>query len=120
MPFTLDDIRGENSAAKVPWNDKELSITYNRNAISMREWRRLRRQIDASDPDNPDADWIVLALTALLVKWDLLDARGKTVPITEEALDNLPPLFLLKILETIWGELVPNGTAPAASSGSFS
>ena len=122
-PFTLSDVRTEDESAAVNWNGKRMTVTFNRNAMSYSEYRRLRRLMLAAqdDPKEELPDWLVPTLLQMLTGWDLLENESakKPVKITEAVLNGLPTLFLLEIMNSIWASLVPNSTPATDSSSSF-
>lgn len=121
--FSLEDVGGQDDRAIVVWKGKKLKITYNREAISYKEWKRLQRMVRLAqaDPENVDSDWIISSLALMLTGWNLTVKKGsrQPLPITVETLEGLPPNFLLEILNVIHGEIVPEAL-PETPSGSFS
>lgn len=121
MRMTLARAKGEDENATLEYNGAVLTFSYNRNAVSHKEWRRLRSLLAKAqaEPDNPDIDWIVPYLAQMLTSWDLVsdEAGKKIVPITDENLDLLPVGFLTEIMARIQETLVPPQT-PALDSGS--
>jgi hypothetical protein len=120
--MTLQRAKGEDEEAELTYNQATLKFTYNRNAVSHKEWRRLRSLLAKAqaEPDNPDIDWIVPYLAQMLTSWDLmLDEKAKApVPITAENLDMLPVGFLTEILSRIQETLVSPNQTPELNSGS--
>jgi hypothetical protein len=51
---------------------------------------------------------LVTLLAGCLVEWDLLDDRGKALPVTAETLRRLPIAFLAQVARAITEDMRPN------------
>jgi hypothetical protein len=123
MRMTLARARGEDEEGTLEFNGATLKFTYNRDAISHKEWRKMRALFAQAqeNPEDPAVDWVIPYLAQTLTGWDLVvnDSDRKPVPITTETLEMLPTGFLGKLLAQILETVVPP-TLPETPSGSFS
>jgi len=106
----------------VTFGDVELKIAYRPGAVTPRLQRAIRQaQIEG------DVDTVMLEmLIRLVASWDLTDDDGALVPLTTDALADLPVRLLSGILVALGEDLAPdplkggvssNGSLAAASSG---
>ena len=119
--FTVKkSVRGEDRKLKFTWEGDSFDLLYSPFALSTKEWDKIRAQIRAQDPEDPNTSWVVAALARMIVSWEMYadDDVAETYPLTEEAIGDLPPAFNLALLNAIWDDQLPKESA--ATSGSFS
>jgi hypothetical protein len=105
----------------VSYGGERATIQYNRNAISTREWREIRKR-SRGEGEEADDEFSVAVLSRLIVAWDVMEGDGpkaKPLPHTKESLDELPPAFLNEVVQAIVADLYPKPEM-ASGSGSFS
>lgn len=124
MPMTIAQAKGEDKTDTLEYNGAKLTFSYNPDAISHREWKRLRRLMQQAQehPEDPDTDWVLPYLSQMLTGWDLVaDATSKKpLPIDLETLDMLPMKLLSDLLTRIMEKLIPPEATSELTSGSFS
>jgi hypothetical protein len=122
LPIHTGKFRQQHDAVQVSYGGETATVEYNKDAISTKEWRQIRKRAKA-EGDEADDEFSVAVLSRLLVKWDVFadEAGKKPVPLTKEALDDLPPAFLNAVVKAITEAMFPGPQTPAATdSGSFS
>lgn len=120
MPINVGEIKTEVSTVVVEYRGEKVSVTYNRRGVTPRLMREIGRKRDDDDEDMANLNNALRQLQALIVTWDVLDAKGKPLAATEENLIDLPADFLTAVLAAIWEDYNPNPTRPEASFGSLS
>lgn len=126
MPLFADNLQGKGEKGTLNWHGETLNFTYNPNAISHKERRRLRQMVTAAETAaelSPETDWMVIYLHRMLVSWDMYatkeDLKAKKVmPITEATIDGLPDALLIALTTRI-GELINPPVSGTGSGGSF-
>jgi hypothetical protein len=91
-----------------------LSITYRPSAWTPAVMNEHLSAV--SSGNTPEA--LVLDLATLLVSWDLLDDKGKPIPITAESLRRVSLEVLNVVLGAINADMLPDPTPAATSNGS--
>jgi len=116
---TLTAIRGTGKELFVDYNDVRITFTYNRDALSNRDWRLITADVDTAKEDPTKVQWVVTALSRLLVGWDLYSDENarQPLPINTDTLDELPFGLLAAISNRIFEDINPN--SEATDSGSF-
>lgn len=120
MPIHTGKFKAQHEAVSVSYGGETATVEYNKDAISTKEWREIRKRSRAEGEDADD-EFSIAVLSRLLVKWDVFadEAGKKPVPITKEALDELPPQFLNAVVKAITEAMFPQ-VSTATDSGSFS
>jgi hypothetical protein len=115
--WSLEDTRRPQRSFDFERDGKKLKVVYQPDAFSNRELRELQRP---REDDEEGHSYMLTALSRLIVDWDLYVSFDPPVkcPTTPEALDGLPPDFLLALLNGIGDDLNP--PEKATGSGSFS
>lgn len=119
--MNITKLKDRSSTATVEYGGQKASLQYRPDGVNAREWRQLRKQNAAADPDDPDSNANVALLARMLTGWDLVVDSGKAkepYPLTKENLDALPPALLDAMVSAIVKDLYPE--APSATpTGSF-
>lgn len=76
-------------------DEDTLNVTVNAGALTPNEQERIRQA------DDDDVRPLVEVLSAVVVKWDLLDDQGEVIPLTKEALMDQPIIVLGLVLNGI-------------------
>jgi len=79
-------------------------VTYRPGGFTPETEARLRQYAD----DQRGGAALVALLVDCLVEWDLLDEKGKPLPINAKALSSLPTLFLSRVVQAITEDMRPN------------
>ena len=87
--FLGDDPEAEDAA------EDTLNVKVNTGALTPNEQERIRQA------DDDDVRPLVEVLAAVVVEWDLLDDKGKVIPLTEAALMDQPIIVLGLVLNGI-------------------
>lgn len=96
MPITLTDLQGNTRTLTVEYDGDTVTIVYRPGAITPSSSQDFSRQTTADQ------------LLELLVSWDVLDDKGKALPVSKDLLDTLPARFLAHLVSAIVGDLRPN------------
>lgn len=121
MPIHLSKVRDEIRTVAAEYGGERMTVEYARNALSTRDWREIRKRAEG-EAESADDEFAVAVLSRLLKKWDLLDSEGpkaKPVPITKEALDELPPGLLNAVIKAITTDMFPPPAPETNSASSF-
>lgn len=96
MPIRLADKLAETKTITVTWDDDTADVSYHPNVVTP----ALLEQVDeAGREDNLDVMGVLLE--PVLDWWDVLDEKGKRIPVTRETIRNMPMPFLLKVQDAI-------------------
>ncbi len=112
------------------YGGEPVEVTYTQQESSVAFVRQLRALEGGHDEDA-----VVVALSRVLIAWDVLDDNDKPLPTTEAVLETLPFPFLMETLVAIRDDVVggkgsgagslpgapsataPNGTPESAPAG---
>ena len=91
MPKLSQLAKGESTLLFLPFEgaSEKVEITYRPHKLTPSVRGRVKDAIEKGD-DTPIAEWLV----ETLVKWDIEDEKGKTLPITVENILELPNAFV--------------------------
>ncbi len=92
--------------------DNALNITYRPGGITPETEDRLRGYAD----EQRGGAALVALLADCLVEWDLLDDKGKPLPVNVETLRRLPVVFLGRIATAMTEDMRPNSTSGGNSA----
>lgn len=106
MGVKLSELLSDRRTIEVPFGGRTITVTY----------RLSERTPKATDELNPAAH-VVAEMIRLVVSWDIEDDKGKPVPITEKALQNVPTPVMRAIWNWIWAD-AGLGEAGSSSNGS--
>lgn len=114
--FEIEALTKEEVAKEltVPYKGQVAHVKYHEDAMTGKEWAENLPQA-AGEAELP---FNVRFLCRVLASWDLC-IKKKPIPITAEAMMNLPPRLVGAIAERVMADLFPNPTSPEAT-GSFS
>ena len=96
MPISVSELQKNVRTLTVDYDGETVTISYRPGVITPA----------TSDEFNKQA--AVEQLESLLVSWDLLDEKEKTLPVSKELLDALPARFLAHLMSAIMGDMRPN------------
>ncbi len=115
MPVSLDQVMNQEAKTDLKVGEETLEITYNPS-----NWTpEFESTLKVSD-DNPFASVLYARMVSKIVtRWDLMEASGKPVKLTEERLSKLPVRFLADVVGALTEHMSPK-KKPSANSGSFS
>lgn len=99
----------------VPYGDFVINIEYSRSRYTPKFEKELKEKTDEGLP----AASLSLFLISLLRKWDIVDDKGNPVPLTVEALEEIPTTFQSRLVEAIAEDQRPNQKPSETTSGSF-
>jgi len=115
MPVRVGNLVRDRRTVTMPIGDESLTITYQPSGITPDTEDKLREYA----ADQRGGAMLVALLVDCLVEWDLLDDRGKPLPITADSLRKLPTIFLAQVAQAITEDMRPNlpsaGTSGAGS-----
>lgn len=93
----LSQLLAKERTIEVEIDGDTLTITYDPSAFTAEAEDRYAAQRETARNIGAMAE----ALDILLIKWDLTDEDGKTLPINTETLRTLPGEFLGRVMEAI-------------------
>lgn len=118
MGFQLTDLRNMRREIEVDYFGQTGMVVYNPGAITEEMLAALRE----SSEDEQSLNGFI---AKILLSWDVVDAKGVALPITDKGglpaaeLDTVPVPFKAAVMARIMEDVVPNQTT-AASSGAGS
>jgi hypothetical protein len=118
MPIHVTKVKEERRTVVATYGEEKATVEYSRNALSTRDWREIRQRAANEVAETAEDEFAVAVLSRILVKWDVMLDEKKAVPITKEALDELPPALLNAIIRAITADMFPSPEASAAGSES--
>lgn len=104
MPVSIAHLVQDRRTITVPVGDESLTITYRPGGFTPETEARLRQYAD----DQRGGAALVALLADCLVEWDLVDEKGKPLPINAKTLSGLPVLFLTQLAQAITEDMRPN------------
>lgn len=111
MPVRVGNLVRDRRTVNIPVGDDTLTITYKPSGITPETEDRLREYA----ADQRGGAMLVTLLADCLVEWDLLDDRGKPLPVKADSLRQLPTVFLAQVAQAITEDMRPN---PPSAGGS--
>jgi hypothetical protein len=107
--FTLADLRGEDTQTLFEWNGRRLRVSYNPNAMTIKDHRVIREMTANEDPENPSGEWLIPSLCRFITGWDLVadPETMEMLPISQETMEQLPSRFLIGLIRHIQEEINP-------------
>ncbi len=96
MPISLSDLQNNTRVLTLEYDGESVTIVYRPGVIT------------PANSDDFNRQAVVEQLEGLLVSWDIVDDKGKPLPVTKELLDTLPARFLAHLSGAIVGDLRPN------------
>lgn len=114
MPVRLSDLMRDSRTITVPVGDDVLTVTYRPSGITPETEERLAK---LGQDQRLGASMIAL-LSETLAGWDLVDDKGKTLPITEAQLRKLPMRFLGDLVRAMTEDMRPNSSSGGESAAS--
>lgn len=114
MPLSLATIRRPTATAEMPYLEETLTIQWRPSGLTPEA-----QDVMASVADKPPAQQtkaVIKVLTDVVGSWDLLDDRGKPIPVTVQNLAKLPLPFLWDVLNFLDSEASPKAESAQPSS----
>lgn len=100
----LTDLVADRATVAVPFDGASLKVTYRPGAITP----KVQAAVFKAQREQDVNAGLCQPLSKLLVRWDLTDDEGETVPTTAESLADLPAQLLMRVLEAITDDMAPN------------
>lgn len=107
MPLILSELRAQTAPFAIVYGDATLTGTYFTQAFTPELEDLMNSQAPEANPSAP----FLAAFCRLVASWDLIDVpgpKGQPVPITPEALGEVPSALLIEIMRKIGEEQRPN------------
>jgi hypothetical protein len=115
MPLSLATIRQPTATAEMPYLDEVLTIKWRPGGLTP-EAQDVIASV-AEKPATQQTKAVIKVLSDIVSSWDLLDDRGKAIPVTAPNLAKLPLEFLWAVLNFLDSEASPKGESAPPSSG---
>jgi hypothetical protein len=121
MPIKLSEIVAQERWLTVDVGGVEIQVAYRPNNISLRRSNELNQLLNSFET-NPDID--VGRETArmfcdLVGNWDIVDDKGKPLPITVDSLLDIPARLIMTILAAVNADVEELESEKKASSETF-
>lgn len=113
MPLKLSRLFEDTQTVEMPYLGEVLSITWTPAGFSP----AVQDRFVSADGENASTLALVDVLSSLLVRWDLLDDEGQTIPTTKERMLTLPKGFLLDVYRFLGSSNSPNPASEESSPG---
>lgn len=112
MPVTLSKMAANTASFSMPVGDDSVTITYYPQRVSEKTYASLQV---LADQENTDMEQNTHALNDVLISlvasWDVLRDDGTPVPITHDALPEVPIPFRGQVVNAIMADIRGNATA---------
>ena len=99
MPLRVSDLINKRKETALEWEGETIRLTFRYYSTE------IGGQIDS---DEPNHDWIVGQLKALLLDWNLEGDDGQRAPIDDDVLNRLPRQCVVAMNRAIVAALRPN------------
>jgi hypothetical protein len=101
MPVSLSELQSNVRSIVVEYDNDKVAITYKPAMLTAASSAEFTKQ------------GVVAQLETLLVSWDVLDEKGKALPVSTELLNQMPGRFLTHLVNAINEDMRPNSTRAA-------
>lgn len=114
MPIRITDLAVGKRTFDIPFGESSLKLTYDPNQITVEqeamaiELQSQGRRVQA----------LANSLASLIVEWDLTDEKGKTLPVSKEAIQGLGWPVMLYLNRQIIEDFYPDPLAGLSSPSS--
>lgn len=102
MPIGLAELQSNTRTLSVDYDGETVTIVYRPGVLT------------PATSDEFGKQATVEQLETMLVSWDVLDEKGKALPVSRELLDALPARFLAHLSGAILGDMRPNARRVAS------
>lgn len=96
MPISLAELQSNLRTLVIDYDGEKVQVVYRPGILT------------PATNDDFAKQSVVEQLETLLVSWDVLDDKGKPLPVTTDLLNQLPGRFLAHIAAEISGDMRPN------------
>lgn len=103
MPITLSDLVSKTRQIVVKYDGEDVAITYAPGKLT-----------PASVNAQEGRQNLEIVLAETLLAWDVLDEKGKPLPVTQETLSAMPTRFLWALIDGVNEDIRPNGRRAAS------
>lgn len=111
MPIPLSSLTADRRTVRVPFGEDALTLTYKPSAVNAVQ--------EARELEEREKGQHLLAqarsLAELIVSWDVVDEKGKPLPVSEEILGSLGLDVAARLQRAILEDLLPNQTPRTGS-----
>ena len=114
MPLRMAHVVKNQRTLTVPFDEGELNVIYKPNTVTV----RLERQWTGIEGAKEAIDAAVDVILTLVDSWDLLGEDDQPVPLTRDALEEVPGVILNRIVQSIMADQRPNPPSGKASQSS--
>jgi hypothetical protein len=116
LPIQVKTARDRSAQVKVTYQGETATVSYLPDALSNREWREMRQR-SQKDTNAAEDSWNIAFLLKVMTDWDVIAEAGqKPIPITAEALDEVPMTLIDAVARAIVVDLFPSPATESPSS----
>lgn len=122
MPIRLEDLAKTTKRVTFEYDGEPVTVEYRLNAVTPQQGELIERLTSmfggavTLSEENKVNEQLIDVLNWLVVSWDVLDDKGKPLPVTKTWLRKLPSAFLYTLFGEILADLRPNAQSAAISS----
>lgn len=87
----------DDPADPTPEEDRTLNVKVSPGAMTPNR----QKQVESIDEDSADVEPLVDLILDLVVEWDLLDDKGKVIPLTKAKLMDTPVIVMMLVLNEV-------------------
>ncbi len=102
MPISLSELQNNTRTITVDYDGEKVTVVYKPGVLTPTASTEFVKST------------VVEQLEKLLVSWDVMDEKGKPLPVTTELLNQLPGRFLSHLALAVSGDMRPNETRAAS------
>jgi len=113
VPISIAALAANRRTVKVDFNGETLTLTYRPSVINAKQEARELEERAAGQHVQSMAN----SLAEIIESWDVVDDKGKPVPVSVELLSTFGLDVLQKMTREIIGDLLPNRTTAPSSNG---
>lgn len=110
MGIKLKTVKSQTASIKIKVADESAKVVYRPNALTPETLEEMRDLQES----NQVSEGLVLMVCAVIKSWELLDEKGKALPVNAETVRTVPVSFLSMVIGEILKEAQPEGEAPAS------
>lgn len=107
MAMTLSKVQDKTTTTTVLWDGETVDVGYRPGMVTA----ALLEQVQAAAARD-DMGVIGVLFSKMLAWWDVLDDDGERIPVTAEAVSQVPLDFAMAVLKAVQGTMRPPESKP--------
>ena len=114
MPLSLATILAPTATSELAYLGESLTIHWRPNGLTPETQEQVNAVADK--PAGQQTEVLIKILVDIVGSWDLLDDKGKPIPVNRAQLTKLPLPFLWDVFNFLGGEAAPKAESALPSS----